>query len=99
MKKRFYLWDMPIDSVTYLEALTSFKDFINREGLDLIVTPNSEILLMATKNPELKEIIQKASLVIPDGTGLLYASKLLKNPLKERVTGIDFLTMIFSYLL
>ncbi|MFA5638499.1 MAG: WecB/TagA/CpsF family glycosyltransferase [Anaerovoracaceae bacterium] len=98
MKDRFYLWDMPIDNITYEEALNKFKTMISQDGLDLIVTPNSEILLMATGNEELKKIIQSASLVIPDGTGILYASRILKNPLKERVTGIDFLNMIFSYL-
>ena len=33
--------------------------------------------------------------MIPDGIGLVYASKILKQPLTERVTGIDFTDAAF----
>jgi len=37
-------------------------------------------------------------MVIPDGIGLVYASKILKHPMKERVTGIDFLGRALEHL-
>ena len=64
----------------------------------MIVTPNSEIVQNASKDPELKSLIASADLIIPDGIGLVYASKLMGCPLSERVTGIDFLESIIRYL-
>ncbi len=79
-----------VDRVTMEEALDRFEQMLKTPGVSLIVTPNSEILDNATKNPLLMETINTADLVIPDGIGLVYASKMMKQPLKERVTGIDF---------
>ena len=62
------------------------------------MTPNSEIIVNAAKDDELKKIIEQADLVIPDGIGLVYASRIMGVPLRERVTGIDFLEAILGYL-
>lgn len=45
---------------------------------------------MAAKDHEnIRNIVNSADLVIPDGIGLIYGSKIRKKPLKERVTGFD----------
>ncbi len=79
-----------VDRITMEEALDRFGEMLETPGISLIVTPNSEILGAATKSAELKETINSADMVIPDGVGLVYASKMHGQPLKERVTGIDF---------
>ena len=96
--KRIRVLDVPVDMVSKEEALGVFKLLMVKEGLDLIVTPNSEIVENASREPELKSLIESAGLIIPDGIGLVYASRILKSPLKERVTGIDFLSDILGYL-
>ena len=80
------------------EAMQIFRELMEIGECRLIVTPNSEIIVNASKDPELKKIIEQADLIIPDGIGLVYASKILGVPLKERVTGIDFLDAILGYL-
>jgi N-acetylglucosaminyldiphosphoundecaprenol N-acetyl-beta-D-mannosaminyltransferase len=82
---------MPVDMVTLAEAAEIFEELMRAEGCSLIVTPNSEILWNASRDAELKAIISGADLVIPDGIGLVYASRIIGSPLSERVTGIDFL--------
>ncbi len=89
--KKLKIFDITVDAVNYNEAMNELKKYLDEEGLHMIVTPNSEIVMNATKDNSLKDIINQADLVIPDGIGLVYASKILKQPLKERVTGIDFL--------
>lgn len=95
---RIKILGVPVDMVNYEEALTRFKSFIETDGVSLIVTPNSEIVVNASKNPELMSAIEQAEMVIPDGIGLVYASKILKHPLEERVTGIDFFGRTLAYL-
>ncbi len=79
-------------------ALQIFEGLMDEEGCSLIVTPNPEVVMNATRDPELKSLIEGADLVIPDGVGLVYASRILGDPLPERVTGIEFLTGAIEYL-
>ena len=96
--KRLEILGVPVDIVTKDEALSVFAELMEKDGCSLIATPNSEIVLNASRDPGLKSLFERAELVIPDGIGLVYASRILKEPLKERVTGIDFLSDIFEYL-
>ncbi|HML37045.1 MAG TPA: WecB/TagA/CpsF family glycosyltransferase [Bacillota bacterium] len=96
--KRIKILDVPVDMVDEKEALEIFRELMKTEKCSQIVTPNSEIIVNASRNPELKRIIEQADLVIPDGIGLVYASKIMGAPLRERVTGIDFLNGILAYL-
>jgi N-acetylglucosaminyldiphosphoundecaprenol N-acetyl-beta-D-mannosaminyltransferase len=90
-RKRVRILDMPVDMVTLAEAAGIFEVLMGSEGCSVIVTPNSEILWNASRDAGLKAVINGADLVIPDGVGLVYASRVLGSPLSERVTGIDFL--------
>lgn len=87
-----------VDKVNYKQAMEIFADVMEEEGCSLIATPNSEIIVNANSDEKLKEILDSARLVVPDGIGIIYASKILGQPLRERVTGIDFLGRILSYL-
>lgn len=55
-----------------------------------IVTPNSEIVLNARKDRALQEALSGADLILPDGVGLLLASRMTGRTLKNRIPGIDF---------
>jgi N-acetylglucosaminyldiphosphoundecaprenol N-acetyl-beta-D-mannosaminyltransferase len=55
-----------------------------------IISGNPEVLFNGLNNPILKENFNgKDSLIIPDGVGTVIASKLVKNPVKEKIAGID----------
>ena len=96
--ERIRILDVPVDMVDYDKALARYHELMEREGCEMIVTPNSEIVVNATKDPALKELIEHAALIIPDGIGLVKAAKIKKLPLTERVTGVDFLTRILGEL-
>jgi N-acetylglucosaminyldiphosphoundecaprenol N-acetyl-beta-D-mannosaminyltransferase len=96
--KRIQILGVPVDLVNMSQAMEIFQGLMSSDGCSIIVTPNSEIIVNAEKDLELKEIICEADLVIPDGIGLVYASKILGYPLHERVTGIDFLNWALDWL-
>jgi len=70
---------------------------MEKNKLNVIYTPNTEIVMMAQDDSELYKIINDGDLVIPDGIGLIYASKILKKQLTERVTGVDLMARILQY--
>lgn len=78
-----------IENTTLEEAKSKALSFLNGEGLHTVYTPNSEIVMEAQKDEKLKSILNDGDLVVPDGIGLVHASKIKKKPLKERVTGFD----------
>ena len=88
---------VPIDAVNMSQAKAQVASFFQQENLQVIYTPNTEIVMEAQQDPMLLDAIKAANLVIPDGIGLIYASKILKKGLKERVTGVDLMGEILSY--
>ena len=70
-------------------AAEAIEKLIEAGGFNYVFTPNSEIILNAYKNPEFAEKLNGASFLIADGIGVVYASKILGNPIKERAAGFD----------
>ena len=85
------------DNVTMDEAFRKAVTLIETEGFSYIVTPNSEIVQACVENPALYDVVNTADLTIPDGIGVVYASKILKTPLKEKVAGVEMAAKIIEY--
>ncbi len=79
------------DNVNMDEAVEKCEEMLNGNASNLVVTPNPEIVMKAKDDPEYKEILNKASLVIPDGIGIIKGANILGTPLKERVAGYDLI--------
>ncbi|MGB9749977.1 MAG: WecB/TagA/CpsF family glycosyltransferase [Caldisericia bacterium] len=80
---------IPVDKLTEKEVLEKIINFINERRFHLIVTINSENATKALENKKFLDVIKNADLVIPDGIGIILASKILGNKLPERIPGID----------
>lgn len=80
-----------VDNLNFEEALQKVKGFFLTNDQFLIVTPNPEMIVACQKDEKFKQIINSADLRLPDGVSMLVVSRLLGCPLKERITGIDFL--------
>jgi len=83
------IFGVEVDNLSFNEAVEVVKGFLEGNRLNSVCTPNTEIVMAAKDNPKLKELINDNDLIIPDGIGLIYGSKIRKRPLKERVTGFD----------
>ncbi|WP_313165710.1 WecB/TagA/CpsF family glycosyltransferase [Sedimentibacter sp.] len=78
-----------IDNMSMNETMDVIKDKIKNEEQYIIYTPNTEIVMMCHKDEEFMELINKSDINVPDGIGLIYASKIKNHPLKEKVAGYD----------
>jgi N-acetylglucosaminyldiphosphoundecaprenol N-acetyl-beta-D-mannosaminyltransferase len=87
--ERIKILGVGVDPVDEKEALAQCSTFIAEGGSHFVFTPNSEMIMNAREDKALFAALQKADLVVPDGMGVVWASKILGTPLKERVTGID----------
>jgi N-acetylglucosaminyldiphosphoundecaprenol N-acetyl-beta-D-mannosaminyltransferase len=59
-----------------------------------VVTVNPEFAWEARHNTPFRETINNAALVVPDGMGIVWASRILKHPFAERVTGADLFPLL-----
>jgi N-acetylglucosaminyldiphosphoundecaprenol N-acetyl-beta-D-mannosaminyltransferase len=78
-----------VDDVTYGDALLLLRQYVESALPHYVVTPNPEIVMAARRSPALRDALAGASLAIPDGGGLLLASRLWGAPLREQVRGTD----------
>ncbi|MBP9797625.1 WecB/TagA/CpsF family glycosyltransferase [Candidatus Woesebacteria bacterium] len=68
------------------------KDAEKREGWEMVMSINPEIIEIAHQNPEFKNIILSSKYILIDGAGIVLASQLLSMLKPTRYTGVDFLT-------
>ncbi|MCR1935245.1 WecB/TagA/CpsF family glycosyltransferase [Clostridium tepidum] len=62
-----------------------------------IVSGNPEVLYNGLNNKELfKNFTDRCSIIIPDGVGVVLASKIIKNPVKEKIAGIEVMDSILK---
>lgn len=78
-----------IDNKSMNEVMDIIKKKIADKKQYIIFTPNTEIVMMCQKDEEFMDLMNKSDINTPDGVGLIYASKIKKNPLKEKVAGYD----------
>jgi N-acetylglucosaminyldiphosphoundecaprenol N-acetyl-beta-D-mannosaminyltransferase len=80
---------VPFDNVTTSEALDRIDQMIASRKPHYVATANVDFLVQAREDVELRRILFDADLILCDGTPLLWVSRLLGNPLPERVAGAD----------
>ena len=81
---------LKFDSMTMDEALSRAEALLRGEKAAYVVTPNAEIAYEALHDVQLREMLNGADLMLPDGAGVVLASKLLRTPVKQKVAGVDF---------
>lgn len=88
---------IPFDYVNFKEAADRAKRYATGDRFRYILTPNPEIVMMAQQDSELNKAIQSADMIIPDGIGIVVASKLYGAPLPERVAGFDLMSELIAW--
>ncbi len=92
--ERLEILGIGIDKVNSQQALERIGEFIASGESHQIVTANAEIIYQASKNEKMRNVINNAQMVTADGSGVVWASRQLGEPLGQRVTGIDLVNSI-----
>ncbi|MDO4563297.1 MAG: WecB/TagA/CpsF family glycosyltransferase [Clostridia bacterium] len=85
-----------VSAVDFEGAAGKAMEFLNSDEPKIIVTPNSEMILAASRDEEFCRVLNSADMVVPDGIGVVYAAKLVGRPLSERVAGFDLVCELLS---
>ncbi|MBO8142323.1 MAG: WecB/TagA/CpsF family glycosyltransferase [Firmicutes bacterium] len=71
------------------EAVGRCEGLILRRRPATVVTVNPELIMHAARNPGVARAVREADLVVPDGIGVVWASRVFGRPVPERVPGVE----------
>ena len=78
------------DNLTKSEFTAKAEQMLQNGERGYVVTPNAEIVYEAIHDDGFRQLLNDASLVLPDGAGVVLGAKILGTPVKEKVAGIEF---------
>ncbi len=85
---------VPFHNVSQQEALEWVEEAIASGDTHQVATANVDFLSHAKKDSHLTRILRECSLVLADGMPIVWASRLMGKPLKQRVTGVDLVPLL-----
>ena len=88
--RRINLLNVSIDNLSMSEFLAELKTGV-------VVTPNVDHMVKLQKDSEFRNVYKMADYRTCDSQVLLYASRFLGTPIKERISGSDFFPEFYRY--
>lgn len=67
-------------------------------GFQIVFTPNSEQIILSRKHPEFLHLLQSSNINLPDGMGVVWASKFLfgSKGIAERISGREIVPFLLQ---
>lgn len=96
MSERITMMGCQIDNLSMEDTLQKIEGFIHSGLPHQHVVVNVDKLVKAERDPELRRIINDCALINVDGMPVVWASRLLGKPLKERVAGVDLFEALMA---
>lgn len=93
---RVELFGVPIDNLTLAETVDRVEELIRRGPTHQHVVVNVDKVVKLQRDPQLRDAIRACDLINADGQPIVWASRWLGRPLKERVTGIDLFQALIA---
>ena len=87
---RIDVLEVGFDNITMAEAVSTALSAMTGRNAAYVVTPNPEIVMLCRGDAALLAAVNAATLVLPDGIGVIKGAQLLGTPLKEKIPGIEF---------
>ena len=93
--QRAHILGLPLDGISYEQWLALINGWVNdRQGMRHVCTLNPEFAVIAQHDDNFRHILQRATLCVADGVGMLWAVRRKGVSIPTRVTGSDGLLRI-----
>jgi len=83
-----------VDDLTMAHTLSILERYVAEKRPHQIVTVNPEFVMKARQDATFRQVLNEADLALPDGSGLLWAARMMGHPLRERVCGSDVVPQV-----
>lgn len=89
MERRVTLLGHPLDLVDLEHAASELMARADAQQATSVVTLNPELVVRATSSEAVRHAIHEATLVVPDGIGIVWAARRAGHTVPGRVPGVD----------
>jgi N-acetylglucosaminyldiphosphoundecaprenol N-acetyl-beta-D-mannosaminyltransferase len=93
-RDRCNLMGLPIDRLTKEQAIEQILTACARGEGGWVMTPNVDILRQVGRDEGLRKVVGKATLRLADGAPLVWASRMQREALPERIPGASFISWL-----
>lgn len=90
MRERLTVAGVPVDPLMMEEAAKRAAGFLTDGNQHLVVTPNPEMAVLASRDPSFRKILESSDLALADGFGLRVAAWIEGKHVPETITGVIF---------
>ena len=97
MSNKSHLFGIKIDAIRMHEAVAQLRQWIEEDAgpCRYVVTPNVDHTVLLQENAALGTAYDQAHMILADGHPIVWASKLLRQPVPERVPGSELVPALF----
>ena len=88
------IFGISINNISQNETIREIDKLIKKGQPSYVVTPNVHHISVLQKDKKFREIYSQADLVLPDSRPLMWAARILGQPIRERVAGSDLLPLL-----
>lgn len=91
--KRTNILGVSFSDMTMFETISYLDKIFDKEKSEPfhIITANPEIVMQINRDTDFKDIEKTAGLVVADGIGIIWGSRILRRRIRNRIMGIDLL--------
>ncbi len=94
MDERIKFLNISVDNLTMEEALDKIQQLIVMKENQYVVTPNVDHIVKLERIPQFRQAYREAALVLTDGKPLIWISRLMGRPIREKISGSDLFPRI-----
>lgn len=88
------VWGLPLKPYSLENALDRIDQLIDQRKPSYFITANLHYAMLSNQDERLRQVNAGADFILADGMPLVWASRLMKTPLPERVAGSDLIWRI-----
>lgn len=97
ISRRIHIGGLPIDALTLDGAIDAIDELVSSGRGGAVFTPNVDHVVEYQDNPRFRAAYEAVSISLVDGAPVLWASRLLGEPLPEKVSGSDLLAPLMHH--
>lgn len=95
-RNRITIFNTPVDAWTIIETVQFIEEMIHLKQQVVHTCINANKVVLMDTDEELHKSVSEADIINADGQAVVWASKLLKCPIPERVPGIDLMEKLIK---
>ncbi|MDT0124421.1 WecB/TagA/CpsF family glycosyltransferase [Paenibacillus sp. RRE4] len=85
------IYGIPFSKLTMKETVQVLEEAVLSKQPHQVITANPIMVMAALENPAIMKVMKDAEMIVPDGTGVVWAAGYCGDPVAERVPGFELL--------